>query len=245
MYKDTAKWLLTFTPIAAIVTLALTLAPRVGAIAATGFTHWVVANPIATAAVALTLFAAAIIVVLCSHVLLAKPRPWTELRADDEWCSKAFSDDAVGVPLFGSSTSYEKIEVAALQNDATAAEQTALAATSRRMLELSEAQNAEARFKRFIWGYGICMVIIVAGMCIATAGVPLAPDAVTKPTKVSILLPPDGESRFTEETQCATVTGTTAIAVRGLWDRPVLRLFGPGCTQAEWTPTAEILIAPK
>jgi hypothetical protein len=247
VYKDTAKWLLTFTPITAVVTLALTLAPRVDAVAGAGFMNWVCEFPIATAAVVLTLFATVLIVALCSYVLLAEATSWTTLRTSGNWWSKAFSEHAVGMPLFPASTDFATAETKATTDDASSAEQTALAATSRRILELSESLNAKVRFKRFSWGYGISMLVIVTGLSVAAVSLPATADPVTKPTKVSILMPTGTENRFSETTGCATLDGTTAIAVRGLWNHPTLRLIGLGCPAGDWTPTNDlgIVITPK
>ena len=247
MYKDTAKWLLTFTPITAVVTLALTLGPRVDAIAGAGFVNWVCEFPVATGAVVLTLFAAVVIVALCSYVLLAQATPWTELRTSATWWSKAFSEHAAGMPLFPASTDFEAAETRATTDSATSAEQTALAGTTLRIQALSETLNAKARFKRFSLGYGVCIVLIVAGLSVAAFSLPATPDAVTKPTKVSILLPAGTENRFAETTGCATLDGTTVVAVQGLWNHPTLRLIGPGCPAGDWTPSNDlgIVVAPK
>lgn len=249
MYKDTAKWLLTFTPIAAVITLALTLGPRAEAIANAGLLNWACEFPIATAAVVLTLLAAVAIVALCSYALLAEASPWTQLRTDEKWWSKAFSDHAVGMPLFPASTDFTDAETRAVTGKASPAEQTGLAATTLRIQALSESLNAKARFKRFSWGYGICMIAILGGLAVAAFSLPVTPDPVTKPTKVSIIMPAEAESRFTEITGCTTPLddNTTAIAVGGLWSHPTLRLIGPGCTASDRTLPSDlgIIITPK
>lgn len=249
MYKDTAKWLLTFTPIAAVITLALTLGPRTEAIASAGPFKWIYEFPIATAAVVLTLLAAVLIVALCCYVLLAEATPWTQLRTDQKWWSKAFSHHAVGMPLFPAATDFTNAETSAATGNASAAEQTALAATTLRIQTLSENLNAKKRFKRFSWGYGICMIVVVTGLAVATFSLPATPDAVTKPTKVSIVMPAGAESRFTEITGCTTPLDdkTTAVAVGGLWTHPTLRLIGPGCTASDHILPSElgIIVTPK
>lgn len=249
MYKDTAKWLLTFTPIAAVITLALTLGPRTEAIAEAGLLKWVCEFPIATAAVVLTLLAAALIVALCRYVLLAEATPWTQLRTDQKWWSEAFSDHAVGMPLFPAATDFTNAETSAATANASAAEQTALAATTLRIQTLSENLNAKKRFKQFSWGYGICMIVIVTGLAVASFSLPATPDPVTKPTKVSLIMPAGAETRFTEITGCTTplTDKTTAVAVGGLWTHPTLRLIGPGCTTSDHTLPRDlgIIITPR
>ncbi|WP_313674181.1 hypothetical protein [Mycolicibacterium sp.] len=240
MYKDTAKWLLTFTPITAVITLALTLGPRLNAIVGIGLDGWVRRFPVATAAIVLTLAATVAVVALCRYVLLAEATPWTELRKSPTWWSRAFSDHAVGMPLFPASTDFEAAEIRATTDEATSAQQSALAATTLRIQALSETLNAKARFLRFSWGYGICMLLIVTGLSVAAFSVPATPEAVTKPTKVAILLPDGAERRFTETTGCATLDGTTAVAVGGLWDHPAIRLIGPGCPAGQWTPPDDL-----
>lgn len=240
MYKDTAKWLLTFAPITAVITLALTLGPRLNAVVGVGFLGWVRRFPLASAAIVLTLGATVAIVVLCRYVLLTEATPWTELRKSADWWSKAFSDHAVGMPLFPASTDFEAAEIRATTDEATSAEQSALAATTLRIQALSETLNAKARFVRFSWGYVICMLVVLAGLSVAAFSVPATPEAVTKPTKLSLLLPPGTEHRFTEATGCASLGGSTAVAVGGLWDHPAIRLIGPGCPAGEWTAPEDL-----
>lgn len=247
MYKDTAKWLLTFAPITAVITLALTLGPRLNAMVGVGFAGGVSQFPLAAAAVALTVLATVAIVALCGYVLLAEASPWTELRTSPEWWSRAFSDHAVGMPLFPASTDFEAAETRAATDEATGAEQSALAATTLRIQALSETLNAKDRFQRFVWGYAVCIVLIVGGLSVVAFSLRATPEAVTQPTEVSLLLPAGTEQRFTEATGCTGLPGTTAVAVGGLWDRPALRLLGPGCPAGEWTPPAElgILVTPR
>lgn len=247
MYKDTAKWLLTFAPITAVITLALTLGPRLNAVVGVGLAGWVSRFPVASAAVALTVAATVAIVVLCGYVLLAQASPWTTLRTSPRWWSEAFSEHAVGLPLFPASTDFEAAETRAATDEATGAEQSALAATTLRILALSENLNAKARFRRFVWGYVISLVIILVGLSVAAFSLRATPEAVTRPTEVSLLLPAGAEQRFTEATGCASLQGANAVAVGGLWDRPAMRLLGPGCPEGEWTPPAGlgILVTPR
>lgn len=247
MYKETAKWLLTFVPITALVTLALGFAPRFAAMKAAGFVNWVREFPLVTAAAAVTAGLTVVIIVMCCKVLLAEPTAWKTLRADTTWLSKAFSEHAVGVPLFADSTAYQTAESKALTATASAAEQGALADTSRRILELSEAHNARDRFKRFSAVYVICTILIIAGASVVTATLPATPDGVTKPTQVAIFMPPGTENQFVTATGCTSLASTTAIAVGGLWNRPKLRLIGQGCPVEDWTPPENlgIVITPK
>jgi hypothetical protein len=247
MYKDVAKWLMTFTPISAFLTLTLTFAPRADAIIGMGFSQWVCAFPLVAASVVVTLIATVVIIVMCSRVLLVEAGKWTDLQKKENWFSAAFSDHAVGLPLFPASDNYTEAETKARSDQASPAEQTALAATSRRILELSESQNARDRFKEFSIAYVICTVLILAGLAIATVGLPANPDPVTKPTPVSILMQPGTEERFSAASGCVTMQGTTAIAVGGLWNRPKLQLIGPGCPSGEWTAPVDLgaTIAPK
>lgn len=249
MYKDTAKWLMTFTPIAAVITLALTLGPRTEAVGEAGLLTWVCEFPIATAAVVLTMLATVLIVALCRYVLLAEATPWTQLRTDQKWWSTAFSNHAVGMPLFPAATDFTIAETNAATDNASAAEQTALAATTQRIQTLSENLNAKKRFNRFSWGYGICMIVIVTGLTVAAFSLPATPDPVTKPTQVSIVMSAGAETRFTEITGCTTplTDKTTAVAVGGLWTHPVLRLIGPGCRALDHILPRDlgIIITPK
>ncbi len=236
MHKDTAKWLITFAPISAFLALVVTFAPRANAIIAMGFPSWARHYPLTAFAIGASIVATVAIIVQCSRVLLAEADIWAELEKKDDgnWFSDAFSKHAVGLPLFPASSHYTEAETRARSGDATAAtaaEQSALAATSLRVLAHSEADNARDRFKKFIPVYAICTLVILVGSIAAAVG----PDAVTKPAQVSILMQPGTEDRFTAASGCQALKTTTAIAVGGLWDRPLLRLFGPGCPTVDWT----------
>jgi hypothetical protein len=246
VHKDTAKWLLTFTPITAVIALVLTIRPSIEAVGAAGPRAWIRQFPAATVAIVMTALATVVLVVLCRSVLLATATEWSTLRRDVEWWSGAFSKHAVGMPLFPSSSDFDDAELRALTEQATPAEHTALAATTLRVQALSEEMNAQARLTKFSWAYGVCMAVIVAGLATATFSLSVTPEAVTKPTAASLYLPGDGAAnRFTEATGCVSVQGTTAIAVRGLWSNPTLRLIGPGCRDAEWTPTSGVLVTAR
>lgn len=247
MYKDTAKWLLTFTPITAVITLALTLGPRIETVASAGLLNWVCEFPVATAAVVLTVIATVVIIILCSYVLLAEASPWTELRTNDTWWSEAFSKHVVGMPLFPSANDFETAETRASTDTASAAEHTALAATTSRIQALSESLNAKDRFKKFSWGYGACMIVILGGLAVAAFSLPAVPDPVTKPTAVSLNMPAGAANRFSEMTGCPKLDEVTAIAVGGLWSHPTLRLIGPGCPTTDWTPPDDlgVIVTPK
>ncbi len=145
MYKETAKWLLTFAPIAAVIALVLTLRPSVEAVGGAGPAAWVREYPAATAAIVVTVLATVALVLLCRWVLLAGATPWSSLRRDADWWSRAFSEHAVGMPLFPASTDFDRAELRATTDEATSAEHSALAATTLRIQTLSEALNAEAR----------------------------------------------------------------------------------------------------
>lgn len=247
MYKEAAKWLLTFVPISTVVALALTLASRFDGIEAVGLWNWINEFPWISGAVLATVAATVVVIVMCCRVLLAEAGAWNDLRSDADWLSKAFSEHAVGIPLFKDSSAYEAADLKETDGQATSAEQTALATTSRRILELSEAENARAKFEKFTWCYSVCAVVIVVGLGVATAGLPSTPDAVTKPTKVSILMQPGTENQFVATTGCASLDDTTAIAVGGLWSKPELRLIGQGCPAGDWTPPDDLgaVVAPK
>jgi hypothetical protein len=150
------------------------------------------------------------------------------------------SKHAVGVPLFAASTEYDDAETKAQSGSASAAEQSAIVATSARILALSAEQNAKARFESFRIGYAICMLLIAGGLIFSAVSLPATPDPVTKPAKVSLVMPPGNEARFVAATGCQSLATTTAVAVGGLWNRPRLRLVGQGCPLGDWTPTPDL-----
>lgn len=248
MHKDTAKWLLAFLPIPTFFALGITLGPRFAAIDEVGIIRWICQFWVASLAIGLVLAAALAIIWLCCRVLLANPDEWSKLTADGNkrWMSRAFSTYGVGLPMFPDADTFSSTEAKRVANTATGDEIKALTDTTQRIVALSADLKARRRFKTFGWALAACAVLIAGGLFVISAALPVTPDAVTKPTKVSIYMPPGTESKFTTATGCTCLRTTTAIAVHGLWDRPTLRVFGNGCRDTEWTPSADLhaVIAP-
>lgn len=246
MHKDTAKWLLTFVPIPTFLALAVGLGARFTAINETGVINWARQCPIPAIAVAVTVLATLAIIGTCCWVLVAGPTKLAVLKDNSNWWSAAFSKHAVGEPIFSNSGAFRTADNKRVNGTASETEIKALDDTIQRIVALSEKLNARSRFICFIWAFGCCAVLIVAGLSTAIATLPTTPDAVTKPTKVSILMPPGTEPRLTTATGCTCMQDTTAIAVSGLWNRPKLRLIGKGCTPGTWTPPTDLdaVIAP-
>jgi hypothetical protein len=246
VYKDTAKWLLTFVPVTALVALVVAIAPRMTAVNAAGLLGWMCANPLATAAVALAVLFTVVIVALCCWVLLAHAKKWTELQADRNWLSRAFSDHAVGLPHFADYDAFRNAVVNVRTKRAPDAEQSAVDETVGRILKLSEDLEAQDRFAWFKIAFPICTLLAIAGVVLATASLPATPAAVTTPSIVSIFMPSGTEAKFLAATGCKTLDGTTAIAVGGLWNKPQLRLIGNGCPAGNWSPPDNlgVVVAP-
>jgi hypothetical protein len=246
VYKDTAKWLLTFVPIPTFLALAVGLGTRFTAIKETGLISWVYQFPVPAGAVGLTVIATIVIIWRCCSVLVAGPSELADLRGKTDWMSEAFSKYGVGEPIFSNFDAFKTADNKRVNKTASDAEIAALTDTSQRIVALSENLNARARFICFMWVFGACAIVIVAGLATATATLPTTPDAVTKPTKVSIFMPPGTEPSFTTTTGCTCLHDTTAIAVSGLWNMPTLRLIGKGCPSGAWTPPADLdaVIAP-
>lgn len=239
MHKDTAKWLLTFVPIPTFLTLVISLGTRLTAIQHRGVLGWTYEFPVPAIAVATTVIASIVIIVKCCQVLLVGPTDLPTLRTGNSW-SDAFGKYGVGEPLFPSADEFQKADNKRVEGQATDTELKAIADTYTRLIALSEKQNAAARFRSFAWYFGACAVAILAGLLVANATLPNTPDPVTKPTKSTIGLPPGTEAAFTTATGCVNLTATTAIAISGLWNRPTLRLIGPGCPSTSWTPPPDL-----
>jgi hypothetical protein len=233
-------------PIPTFLALAIGLGPRYAAIEEVGIVSWVCQFWVATLAVGLTLVATVVIMGLCCNVLLAGPSKLTDLTANLDWLSKAFSTYAVGAPIFSDADAFRTADDNRVAGKATADDKKALTDTIQRIVALSENLNARARFKTFASLLPVCALVIVVGLFVLGAALPTMPDAVTKPTRVSIFIPPGTESGFVTATGCSCLHDTTAVAVSGLWNRPMLRLIGKGCTNVEWTPPADLhaVIAP-
>lgn len=235
MNKDTAKWLLTFVPIPTFLALAVGLGSRFTAVEETGLIGWAREFPIPAIAVGVTVLATIVIIWTCCWVLVAGPTELAVLKNNSNWWSAAFSKHAVGEPTFSNSDAFRTADNKRVSQTASDTEIKALDDTIQRIVALSEKLNARSRFICFIWAFGACAVLIVAGLSTAIATLPTTPDAVTKPTKVSILVPPDTEPRLAAATGCASMRDTTIVAVSGLWNKPKLRLIGKGCPLGTWT----------
>lgn len=240
MNKDTAKWLLTFVPIPTFLALAVGLGSRFTAIQETGVMGWAREFPVPAIAVGVTVLATVVIIWTCCWVLVAGPTELAVLKSDSNWWSAAFSQHAVGEPIFSNSDAFRTADNKRVNETASDTEIKALDDTIQRIVALSEKLNARSRFICFIWAFGACAVLIVAGLSTASATLPTTPDAVTKPTKVSILVPPDVEPRLATATGCASLQTTAFIAVSGLWNKPKLRLIGRGCPPDIWTPPPDL-----
>jgi hypothetical protein len=246
VYKDTAKWLLTFLPISTFVALAVGLAPRYEAIEGAGFRDWVCGNRLAFTATLVTLAATVVIIIMCCAVLLTGPTDLAALRADETWWSTAFSQHGVGEPMFTDSSAFDRVANPPAGMTVSEAQAKAYNDTIPRITKLSEDLKTRARFKCFAYVFVVCTVLIGVGLSVATATLPATPEAVTKATKVSIFIPPGTEARFVKATGCVSLHDTTAVAVGGTWAHPKLRLIGTGCPTRLWTPGTELdaVVAP-
>jgi hypothetical protein len=249
MHKDTAKWLLTFVPIPTFVVLALSLGPRYEAIEGDDPVNWLCENWVPAVAFVVAALATFGLTLMCCLVLLTGPTDLGALMKNDNWLSAAFNEHGVGEPMFTNSSAFKKVGplVKAGSDQVTDQQISAYNATNDRLRTLSEDLNTRARFRCFVYVFIGCAILILGGLTVATATLPATPDAITKPTKVSILVPLATQPRFTADTNgCTCLHDTTAIAMSGIWTHPKLRLIGKGCPTDLWTPPADLdaVIAP-
>jgi hypothetical protein len=273
MHKDTAKLLLGLVPVASLIGVAVAIAPRFDTIRAAGVANWAQQHPSVVSGVVAVVIGVFGLVVACCYVLLAAPKPWRELRSDDNWLSDAFSSHAVGIPYFSDSSTFLDAEAnvaqaaaatAAQPAAATAAQPAALPAATatadvtsgdreavakavERTLLLSERLEAASRFKKFAWLYVLCLLAIVGGAGVVLISLPAAETPITIPTTVQLHLPPGAEAAFDAATGCVASRTTVAVAVGGFWDDPELRLYGLGCHSARWSPqrSVDVVITAK
>lgn len=242
VHKETAKWLLTFVPIPTFLALALGLGNRFTAITEVGVVDWVRQFPVPALAIAATAIATAVIIAACCRLLLTGPIDWRDLKDSPDLWSKAFSEAGVGEPYFKSVDRFSDFEQKRIRGTATDAEMKALADTQQRIVAWTEDVGTRERFNRFLWTFGICAGVILLGLGCAMATLPTTPEAITKPSKVAILVSPDAQPRLAAAFAAAGCTGrdTTVVAVGGLWNNPELRLVGDGCQSGRWTVPADL-----
>lgn len=177
MHKDTAKWLLTFVPIPAVLALGVGLGGRFTAIMQVGVISWVREFPVPVIAVVITILATIGIIAACCWVLVAGPTDLDKLKQDPDWWSDAFSKHGVGEPYFQDSDQYRCADDKRVDRSASEAEIDALAETIQRIRSLSEELTVRRRFKSFGTILGGCAVLIVVGLLVATATLAATPEA--------------------------------------------------------------------
>ncbi|HSS11322.1 MAG TPA: hypothetical protein VLL25_15660, partial [Acidimicrobiales bacterium] len=94
----------------------------------------------------------------------------------------------------------------------------------------------------------VCILAIVGGAATVLTTLPAASGAITAPVTVQLHLPATAEAGFLNGTHCGAIATTTAVAVGGFWNDPMLRLYGPGCDSAQWSPNhskLDVVITPK
>lgn len=251
MHKDTAKLLLGLVPVASLIGVAIAVEPSFDTIRAAGVASWARQHPSVVSGVVAVVIGVFGLVVACCYVLLAAPKPWKELRSDDNWLSKAFSDHAVGIPYFSDASTFLNAEAQVAQPvaqpaadvtkaDVTSGDREAVAKAVERTLLLSERLQAAKRFKKFGFLYVPCLLAIVGGAGVVLITLPAAETPITIPTTVQLHLPSGAEVVFAAATGCVASGTTVAVAVGGFWDNPELRLYGPGCHSGRWSPQRSV-----
>lgn len=233
MYKDLAKWLIGFVPVATLLSLAVAIAPAAAQIDAHG------PHGVTLVAAVLVLLAMVAMLGTCSHVLLAGPSTWEDLSKNKVWMSQAFSTYSVGRPYFLDSTSFSEAELECVPHPADPRGPFVKEVTAQ-IVALSADLNAKKRFTRFLWVFVIGSLIIVGGVLAVLISTSGAKHAYAEPTAVSLHVPPSATTSFVEATGCSSPSTTEAVAVGGTGGDPELRLFGPGCHGTSWSPPSSL-----
>jgi hypothetical protein len=240
--RETVKWLVAFVPSAAIVAIAGTLLVETRHREPGPLASWADEAVLPLVALAIALAGTVAIIAAGARVLSAQPADLTTTITDTARLSEAFAA-GVGAPHFTSSTDF------AAAMGALAAAWTSGSAPDEQHVTRAEAATealrawvlhraVSERFRGFVVWFCLGAVMIVGGLAVAHASWPAPAARFTTPTEVDFAIV--DEEGFQEATGCDRSEDTTAIAVGGSWDDPVLELHGPGCTfDDRWHPAPE------
>jgi hypothetical protein len=229
VYKDLAKWLIGFVPVATLLGMGVAIAPDAPQIAAHG------PGGLTLLAGLAVLTAMVAMLGTCAYVLAAGPSTWAQLTAEQGWMSAAFSTYSVGRPYFLDSTKFDDADLAC-RTDPTDSRLKVVADVSSKIVALSADLNARARFKTFLWVFVIGSLVVVAGVLTVLISSTGVQRFYAKPTSVTLHVPSSATGSFGSATGCTSPATTQAVAIGGTLDAPELRLFGPGCQGTSWSP---------
>lgn len=248
MYKELAKYWISFVPVTALLGLGVALAPTAEQLTRLGFAAWLQARGSGLAvALALSCLALVAMTVLCARVLAAEPTEFGKLLEEDNatWLSTAFSRYGVGRPYFLDSTKFLSAELECRVPDDKGGFDPRAAAVNEvtaRIAALSADVNAKCRFTAFAWVFGLGAVLITGTALFALGSPPRGLELISEPVPVTVHIPAGEVIRVTDGTGCGTPAEADAVAVGGTWEQPRLRFFGAGCADAEWTPSTDLHI---
>jgi|GEM_PF-7134506 hypothetical protein len=228
-FRDTTKWLVAFVPVAALVSAAAVVGPRLlyavdsGDSPAPG--EWIVIlAPVL--GVALVVFGA--IPVL--RPKLPSPPEILDTGGKRRKDGDAAMSDGVGEPYVSSIDELKR----ATQNVKAAEDPAKVFPDAKAVAEIHTnlrdwvmLKKTASRFTLFGALYLIGILLIGVGV-IGGATVLKAPSAeITEPTVVEVELSTDGLTHFKSETGCDSADGVVFVAVGGTWDHPTLRVKAP------------------
>ncbi|MBK8446310.1 MAG: hypothetical protein IPL41_06380 [Micropruina sp.] len=246
LYKDLAKFWMAFLPVTSVVALGVPLVPTVEQITQVGWIPWVGVRWPVLVAFLVALAAVVAMSVLCARVLASEPTLVDTLLSDTNWLSEAFSKYGVGRPYFLDSSKFLAAELDSRKRDVNGEydkRASAVNEVTARISALSADLNAKAKFKAFWWVFCVGIAVMLAAILfILGASGPNVVVVVIEPTPVQLHIPADQVAAVGAETGCTTPQAVSAVAVGGTWAKPQLRLFGSGCSDAEWSPRPDLKI---
>ena len=243
MYKDLAKYWIGFVPVATLISLGVALAPNADQLAQVGLSDWIDQRwPIL---IALGLVVGALIGMTwtCAYVLAAEPTKFGDLLSDANWLSDAFSKYGVGRPYFLDSSQFTDAETKSRELDDSGQfdpRASAVNDVTARVSALSADLNAKARFRTFGLTFAGGVVVVIGGVLFVLASSASGLQIITDPTPVTVHVPAGAVTSLRKATGCQVAADTSAVAVGGTWTSPKLRLFGKGCKDIAWVPSADL-----
>ncbi len=247
-FRDTAKWLIAFVPIASLTSVGALVGPRLikGAEASTSPAGWLASNIWPILGVAAAAAGVTAIVFFGAKVLAAQPSEFANLLTVDRSKLSAAFSAGVGAPYFLDDSDF-RTAMAELDVAWSAAQQAPeptlarVVAATDMLRDWSLHNSLTEAFATFWRAFAAGVFFIVLGVLVAVSTLePQAPEIRT-PMEVRVEVQGLGASDLRSRTGCSRPSDAVFVAIAGTWDSPVLAVDGPDCRfGAVWRPPKDL-----
>lgn len=249
-YRDTAKWLVAFVPIASLLAAAGVVGPALvqSGAEAGSLPTWLAANALTLVALAVMALGMTIVITAGAKVLAAQPAGLASVLAttsDDAGARLAAAfGEGLGVPYYYDSAPFLTDLRKMSARDAQVTEDVAHRAvtTLATVREWALHQELSTLFSAFVVRFLVGVGLVAAGFLVAASTVEDPAASRREPVPVALVAPADAAADFEEHLGCPPV-GPQLWLVDGTWEEPVLEADGPGCAIGKtWEPQEEHVV---